>query len=690
MILGGFISIGSGLAVPFGVSPMSFEKLYATLANLPVASAADEIVDSVLSGVVTVLASETGSGKTLYASTRLAERLRMQGECVVVLEPRRFLAVNAAETVAELAGLNVGGPVGYAVGSQSGDRSNRSDDTSLLFVTTGYALASGLVHTATAFILDEVHETTMDLSIVRALIRRRMEQGEQIRVLEMSATIDARKQADYWSPLAQTKVFHVDGSVFPCELRHRPAGNVAEQVIALAQEGRRGILVFRPGVGEVKETAEEIEMLALAAGLEIDVALIYGEMDYMERRDATKAPEPGVIKVLVGTNVVESGVNLPWLDAGVSCGTGKENNVRPETGATYLDLIELPRWRLDQQMGRVRRFCPGLFVLCSHLSYEERELMTNPEIIRLALTELVMHCSGFGLRTHDLTFDYAPNAAKVFEAEQKLRQLGLIDEDCQLTNAGAFVTDLPVGPETGAMLWHALQTRCLPQAIALAALIEVGGLRKDYRNPHYLEGTSDILDGLLAFNKVDGATGKTRRALMEQHNVSYKRYQAMCDLGSDLQRRLDTEASFDFELVMGALRRCILAGSLTHLFIGAFDKVIPVGGYVPYRIGNGSAVRFADDGTIVAGSLRLIQPKDKFKIPFTIVEHVTVGSVEDLKMIAVVRPDILVESMEGSTYGSPYKVTKLFGQHALPEPRPHYDDWSTDSDPYRYSAGRRW
>lgn len=653
---------------------MSFEKLYEALADLPVASIAEDVVTSVLRGSVTALSSATGSGKTLYQTTKLADSLDEQ---VVVLVPRRFLAVNAAETVAELSGCEVGKEVGYAVGSQSGDRSCWGPETKLVFATHGYALASGLVQKATTFVLDEVHETSMDLSIVRALLLRRLDQGESLNLLEMSATMDSRRQSAYWGQVAPTKVFEIDGKTFDCDVRHRPAGNLEEQVIELIQEGRRGILVFRPGVGEVEDTAEKITALAIDQGLEIEVAQIYGEMSYVDRRAAAAAPAAGKTKVLVSTNVTESGANIPWLDAGVSCGTGKENSVRAGTGATYLELVNLPQWRLQQQEGRVKRFCPGVFVLCSPLSFEQREQATRPEIERLALTELVLHCTSFGLRTHELTFDYPPNPEKVMEAELKLERLGLVDKNCTLTDAGKWIADLPVGPETGAMLWHARVTECLAAMIPLAAIVEVGGLRKEFRQGHYKDSTSDYLDSLYAFRHAYDARGKERREVMERYNIGFKRFEAALDLIRDLERRLSVVMNLDFEQSdhRTRLRHCLLAGSLDKLFkgYGRGDVLSIKNRYDSYRIGQGSAVYGVEYDALVAGDLRVITPKDRYKTPFTILEKVTVFAPDDLEAVAKIRPEILVESKHsGEGFGSEsadYLTLKLFGEYIIRQTR---------------------
>lgn len=661
---------------------MSFDNLFTALSDLPVATIADEVTLSVMSGDVTTLSSATGSGKTLYQTAKLADILNEQ---VVVLVPRRFLAVNAAETVAELAGEEIGSTVGYAVGSQTGDRSKYGPDTKLLFATNGYALSSGLVRRATTFVLDEVHETSMDLSIIRALLHRRMAQGETIKLLEMSATMDPERQAAYWSNVSRTKIFQIDGKTFDCDVRYRPAGRVEDEVMNLIEEGRQGILVFRPGVGEVKDTAEKISRLAEATATKIEVAQIYGEMNYTERRAATASPAEGTVKVLIGTNVVESGANIPWLDAGVTCGTGKENSVRRETGATFLELVDLPRWRLDQQEGRVKRFRPGVFVLCSQKSYAERAQSTRPEIERLALTELVMHCAGFGLRTHELTFDYAPDPAKVNEAEQKLQRLGLIDEACALTPAGKWITGLPVGPETGAMLWHSLQTDCLDTMLPLAAVIEVGGVRKEFRQSHYLDRSSDYIDSLMAFALAHTTAYKNRREVLESNNIGYKRFEAASELMQDLERRLGQKANFDIETNGIGLKRAILAGSLDKLFKsnGYRDGVVSVKNqYLGYNIGQGSAVRYIESAALVAGDLRVITPKDRLKSAFTVLEKVSVFTLEDLQAVARVRPGILVEEEESrdsiSGRKTHYMVTKLFGAYVVHQTSAFSNDLGRD------------
>jgi HrpA-like RNA helicase len=367
-------------------------------------------------------------------------------------------------------------------------------------------------------------------------------------------------------------------------------------------------------------------------------------MDSFERKRAIAPPAEGAVKVLIGTNVVESGANIPWLDAGVSCGTGKENGHRIETGATFLELIDLPQWRLGQQEGRVKRFCPGVFVLCSDKSFEEREQATSPEIKRLALTELVMHCAGLGLRTHELVFDYAPEPVKVREAESRLQRLGLIDLECKLTEAGATVAGLPVGPKTGAMLWHAKQLGCLGAMLPLAAVIEVGGLRRNPARSHGLDTSSDYLDAVLAFRLMYFAKKRgSSLGAPEGRNVSLRRSLAAAELMRDLEERLVCKVNFEFDDLGHELSQAILAGSLDTLFrcaSGTKQFILLQNREQKFMIGQSSVVASQAGLSYVAGDLRVIAPTDKSKAPFTIIERVTSFGVEDIAELMKARPDL--------------------------------------------------
>jgi len=587
----------------------TFSPVVEALKDLPVAQVTKDVVGSVKQGKVTILTAETGSGKTLLANSVLADASDHQ---VVVLVPRRFLAVNAAETIASIGGFEVGKEVGYGIGSQADDRAVFTKDTKLVFATYGYALRSGLINTAKTIVCDEVHEAGVDTSLARAVLHKRLKGEPSLHVVEMSATLNAKKQAEFWQDIAPTEIFHAEGKAFPCEDRHViPRSKTVEQtaIDLLKSENRKGIAIFRPGVKEVTDTVTALTAALTDAGLhDVEVAGIYGDMEKEERDKATAPPAEGHRKILVGTNVIESGVNIKWLDTGISDGKCKVPYYRPYNGARALITEELPQWRLVQQQGRVKRFTNGIFVLNSDVPYEARAQAASAEITRVSLKGLVMHAAKYGLDPTKLKYD-APVDAKSFAAAKKeLKNLDLLNEDWSLTPKGEFASTLPLEADAASMLWK-IDPAVANDAIELTAIVEQGGLRADFHKGHGLDKQSDMIDALKAFRKLGkGATQEE----CEAQNVSWKRYKDTRELIEDLHRRLDKELPQVEQRRLSAeeMTYLILKGGVNRLFTSGreYHSVVNQGpGYGQDRdsgVGGGRA-EFA------VGMLREIHPQKR-------------------------------------------------------------------------------
>lgn len=641
-------------------STQLFAKVVEKLKELPVNEVASKVVDSVRDGKVAILTAETGSGKTLLANSMLADA---SDEQVLVLVPRRFLAINAAETIAELAEVELGSEVGYAVGSQAGDKSQFNPNTKLLFATYGYALSSGLLETAKTIVCDEVHEAGIDTSLARAMLHERMQHDPELRVVEMSATLNAEKQAAYWQDIAQVDTHHADGKAFPCDTRHvLPTDQSLNKLVVdlLKKENRKGIAVFRPGVREVEKTVEEVRELCKQRGMEnVEVEAIYGDMDMSEREKATRAPEPGNVKVLVGTNVIESGINIKWLDTGVSDGKSKVPYHR-DTGAEALVLEELPQWRIVQQEGRVKRFTDGLFVLSSNVNMESRPHQQTPEIERISLTGLIMHAAHFGIDPTTLKYDGEVDVARLNDARAELQRLDLLTHDWELTEKGKFAVTLPVGAEAAAML-YAANPAIINDAIELAAVVEVGGLRADYREPHGLDNSSDVFDGLKAFKALgDEATERE----CEDLHVSWKRYKEVCGLVEDMHRRLDTNREEGQRPASTReLQTLMLHGSVNRLFNVRDTYVDLVRGLSGYERASSSVV---DDNniSIAIGTLREVPTRSGGVM--TIVQDVTKIPKDVFAEFAASRGDVLTNLKVGINHkGREMVEGRYFGNSSM-------------------------
>src|ERR1700677_1107702 len=141
-----------------------------------------------------VIEAPPGAGKTTRVPPAVLDVV--QGN-VIVLEPRRIAARMAARRVARELGEEVGESVGYQVRfeEKTGPR------TRLRFVTEGILtrrlLTDPTLKGIDAIVLDEFHERHLDSDLALALLKRLQHTRPEIRIIVMSATLDAAPIARY-------------------------------------------------------------------------------------------------------------------------------------------------------------------------------------------------------------------------------------------------------------------------------------------------------------------------------------------------------------------------------------------------------------------------------------------------------------------------------------------------------------
>ena len=122
------------------LSKLADHPLTAVRAKLPVAAYRDRIVSAIEGNAVVVVCGETGCGKTTQVPQFILEAMAKRGEggkCTVVCtQPRRLAAIAVAERIAAERGESVGKTCGYAIRLDA----QRSEETRMLFCTTGLLL----------------------------------------------------------------------------------------------------------------------------------------------------------------------------------------------------------------------------------------------------------------------------------------------------------------------------------------------------------------------------------------------------------------------------------------------------------------------------------------------------------------------------------------------------------------------
>lgn len=640
-----------------------FSSFYTALNHLPVTAIAEDVARKFSMNKIPVVTSQVASGKTMLIPAHCADYLRgLDGEddVIVVLQPTRFLANNAADSMRDLLGEDGDHLIGCINSKRSDDESTLHEDNRIILTTVGYALSSGMLDTHSNFILDEAHETSIDLSLTKAILKHRRDRGDDVKIAVLSATLDLTNEMDYWGEDAYH--FETEGSAFPVDMLHRPASGLDAAVQSLITDHqRKGILVFVAGVQEIEEAINDISG-QLGDRYDFEIMGVHGNSTGPERRAASKAPH-AAIKILVGTNVLESGVSLPWVDAGVSSGKCKVMHV--SGNAKKLVVEDLPAWRIKQQMGRVGRFCPGVFVLADSLAQNARPMMALPDIVRLPLTELVMHCASLkDIHLSELRFTKKemPHPERLRDAIDTLVGYGFVDETedggVELTEEGLMIQSLPVSYRAGAAYCEAVRMNQVATMLPLIAMIDTEDLRQIMREP--LSGptwrTSDLVAQIRTLVEIQRQTEfreYTFRDACEIANISMKKVKEYDLLLTDLEKKTGVYADFspyktgeseeERHLLDRQTKRVIFRAMLseTYLYHGFGGTTIPSvshNGFVftGAKPSNTTVVQLgfgAGDTFALAGNLRVIIPKKSFQTPFVVLESLTAFTKEDFKVL---------------------------------------------------------
>jgi len=170
--------------------------------GLPIEAKKEEILNLIEKEQVVIISGETGCGKSTQVPQYLYSQYASKGQrCnIICTQPRRLAAINIAKRVAYEMGTQVGKIVGYQVGLNP----VFSNETAILFVTTGIFLQR-LIHEQTLnefthVILDEVHERDLNNDFSMAAVKYILQGESKVKIILMSATFDTMLFSLYFSP----------------------------------------------------------------------------------------------------------------------------------------------------------------------------------------------------------------------------------------------------------------------------------------------------------------------------------------------------------------------------------------------------------------------------------------------------------------------------------------------------------
>ncbi len=440
---------------------------------LPIDPLLPELVAVLRSRTSLVLQAPTGAGKTTRVPPALLDAGLAKAGRIIVLEPRRLAARAAARRIAVERGSRLGEEIGYQVRFEHCCGPN----TRLLVVTPGILLRllqdDPFLETVGTIVFDEFHERSLESDLALGIARLLQQTvRDDLRLVAMSATLGVEAVARY---LGDCPVVVSEGRSYPVEVSYQARPEtcswplaVARAVAGVLDRTAGDLLVFLPGLQEIRHTAHQLEPLAKERDLAVQA--LHGDLP-ADQQDAALLPQ-GRRKVVLATNVAETSVTVEEITAVIDTGLARQLVFDPHVGLDRLQLTPISQAAAEQRRGRAGRTQPGICVrLWREAAQRWRPEQTEPEIRRVDLAGAVLHLLALG-EANLTNFPWLdpPPAATVEQALALLERLGAATER-RITDLGRLLARLPVPPRLGRLLVEGHRLGQLRRTATAAALL---------------------------------------------------------------------------------------------------------------------------------------------------------------------------------------------------------------------------
>lgn len=392
----------------------------------------------------------------------------------------------------------------------------------------------------THLVLDEVHERSIDSDFLLIVLKKLLTKRKDLKVVLMSATVDAERFSNYFGGAKVLNVpgrtfpvnvnyledaIELTGHTIDKRSREKvvnldddevdisePDSSLKPELLKTLQkysprtrntlsqmdeyqidfdlivqlisrvatdpsfvDYSKAILVFLPGIAEIR-TVNDMLLGDRFFQTNWLVYPMHSTIASEEQEAAFLIPPTGHRKIVLATNIAETGITIPDVTCVID--TGKHREMRFDERRQLSRLIDtfISRANAKQRRGRAGRVQEGL---CFHLftKYRHDSILSDqqtPEMLRLSLQDLAIRVKICKIGGIEETLSEAldpPSSKNIRRAVDALIDVRALTAGEDLTPLGQQLARLPLDVFLGKLILMGTIFKCLDMAVTVAAIL---------------------------------------------------------------------------------------------------------------------------------------------------------------------------------------------------------------------------
>ncbi|XP_053770801.1 ATP-dependent RNA helicase DHX29 [Desmodus rotundus] len=236
------------------------------------------------------------------------------------------------------------------------------------------------------------------------------------------------------------------------------------------------VLIFLPGLAHIQQLYDLLSADRRFSSERYKVIALHSILSTQDQAAAFTLPPPGVRKIVLATNIAETGITIPDVVFVIDTGRTKENKYHESSQMSSLVETFVSKASALQRQGRAGRVRDGVcFRMYTRERFEGFMDYSVPEILRVPLEELCLHIMKCSLGSPEDFLSKAldpPQPQVISNAMHLLRKIGACElNEPKLTPLGQHLAALPVNVKIGKMLIFGAIFGCLDPVATLAAVM---------------------------------------------------------------------------------------------------------------------------------------------------------------------------------------------------------------------------